>query len=278
MILEELNSLKPFSVLQVGLSSEVSSVGFQALTNLRLLRQFIFGNSMHYSKWQLHKKLLVLCWQNLPHLKVAGCSFNFLHADMFVTYLGSYNHRSYHDHLVQQQQLTKLSLESLCIGFEVQPHENLDLPELKSLSIKLPTTKEVFDLCDRFNTISALGIYCTELLGEDLITVLQSIGQRLRFLALDVMSSEQRMSLCKVLEICPNLQGFRFTNCFFNDTSNIWPQRLFSCLEEVNLDFENQHIPPGFAMQVNDFNYTFKKSFCQISLEHMKYSKVKKIK
>jgi hypothetical protein len=229
-----------FSVLQVELSLEISIVGFEALSTLRHLRQFLFGNCFEGRSLEHDKKCLLWCAQFLPQLKVAGRHFDFLY--------GYTRGSEHHNELVQQQQLPKLSLADLTIGRDVEPHENLQLPELESLSLWLPM-KDVVSLCDHFATISALALHGTWVALPDLaiqiLTVLQNVGGRLRSLSLQEV--DVPLSLAKIFESCPRLESFRIQFCNFNDAPTVqWPEKYFSYVKEAHVGN-----PPGFVMQVN---------------------------
>lgn len=243
-----------FSVLEVELSLDVSSVGFEALSKLRHLRQFLFGESLYGLEWEHEKKLLLLSSRILPQLRVAGRCFDIL-LDIDVLYGADvFEHSTgYHDEMVQEK-IAVLSLENLVLGRDVHPYENLQMPELKSLSLWFPNNEDVLPLCERFSNISQLGIHsCEEHGHEEMIKkVLQSLGQQLRLLLLDEVS--QTPSLAEILRFCPRLERFRLCSYFHNfslddGASNEWPERSFSCMEEVVLQVNN--IPCGFIMQVN---------------------------
>jgi hypothetical protein len=97
-------------------------------------------------------------------------------------------------------------------------------------------------LCERFSTISALELSENENLETDtimLMAVLQRLGPRLRSLTL---KETNMLSLRQVLEHCPHLKRFKFSNCCFNnEVSDKWPERFLNCLEEASLvDKENR--------------------------------------
>lgn len=261
-------------MLQVCLSSQVSSAGFEALSKLRLLRQFLFGETINDKwNWEIEKNFLVLCWQILPQLKAAGRRFDVLGMEDQWTFFRSTqsfgpcrNH--YHNHLVQQPQLTELGLEDLYLSWEVQPHEHLKLPELKSLSLIGPAG-DVLSLCERFPTITALALIwpLLHIKLEVIMKVLQKIGRRLNSLVLKNIGSiyDMTFSLYEVLELCPNLERLMISLCYTSDATHIWPKRFFDCLEEVHFHKCEQLLPPGFVMQVNIFTNEntclFKNSF-----------------
>lgn len=212
----------------------MSSVGFQALSKLRQLRQFLFGE--HIYSLELEEKFFLLCSQFLPQLKVSCRRFD---------KLDSVDNGFYNKSL--QQPIT-LSLNNIAVSEDVQLHENLQLPELQSISLRKPM-KDVLGLLERFSTVSALGLSEVENVPEDIMisTVLQSVGGRLRSLILyDV---QQVLSLAQVFQLCPRLERFRISYCKFQDTSSKWPEKHFNCLEEVFVSAD-QLIPPGFILQV----------------------------
>jgi hypothetical protein len=237
-----------FSVLQVELSLEISSVGFEALSTLRHLRQFHFGEYL-FSDWEHDEKCLMLCARFLPCLKLAGSYNDFLD--------GGNQSPEEHNDFVQQNHLQKLSLSDLTIGRNVELHENFQLPELESLSLWLPM-KDIVGLCDRFSSISALAFYELRFSPPDMVTtVLHTVGKRLRSLSLD--DAPQPMSLAQIFEFCPRLESFRIQFCNFNDAPTVqWPARYFSCMKEArvgvqrpSIDLDSQSLPCGFIMQVN---------------------------
>lgn len=247
----ELNEFNVFRVLQVNLKvDEVSSAGFSALSTLPHLDEFLFGDRMNKeSDWVHESKFLILCSRFLPKLSVSGRRFDFLHVDFlyestFRQYCG------YHKEMVQEmQQPAKLSLQHLNLSNGVQPNENIQFPQLETLSLWFPNAGQALSLCQRFQTVSALGLYDLET-SLDLLPTLQSVGQRLHSLVLDE-ASEPAFSLLQVLESCPNLKHFRLSNCtFLVDPPEQWPEKYFSGMEEVFLC--SLYSPPaGFIMQVN---------------------------
>jgi len=237
------------SVLQIGLHSDVSSVGFKALSTLPHLRHFLFGDSM--KEWKQEQKCLMLCSRFLPHLKEAGhhidvIDFNANEDFWRHRHFWSNVHR-YHHQIVRQRQPNKLSLENLMLSYDVQPHENCQLPELKSLSLCMPRG-DVLGMCDRFSTISELGLHETDFSPDMVITVLRGVGRRLRTLVLN--EAPHALSLVQVLSFCPNLERWRFEFCNFTDNSNVWPEGCMSCLEEAYFGYHRK-VPPGFIVQVN---------------------------
>jgi hypothetical protein len=211
-----------FSVLKVELSSDVSSAGIKALSTLRHLRQFLFGE-YSWGSWERAKECIPLCAEYLPHLKGVG------------RFDSKFLRECHHNELVQQQQLPQLSLANLSIGRGVEPHKNLQLPELESLSLWFPMN-DVVGLCERFSTISALELYdLRDAPPDTVMTVLQKVGGRLRSLSL--YGSPQPLSLTKIFELCPQLESFKIEYCSFIDTPTAcWPEKYFSRLTEVEVD------------------------------------------
>jgi len=239
-------------VLQVELSLDISSVGFEALSTLRYLRQFHFGEyfGVYFEiDWELYQKCIMLCARYLPQLKFTGSYNDFL--------CGSTQSPVKYNELVQQHELPKLSLSDLTIGSDVEPHEDLELPELESLSLWLPM-KDIVGLCDRFSSISALALYNLRYAPSDIIiTVLHTVGKRLRSLSLS--DAPQPLSLAQIFGFCPRLESFRIEFCNFNDAPTVqWPARYFSCAKEARVGaqrheshLDSQSLPRGFIMQVN---------------------------
>jgi hypothetical protein len=209
-------------VLKVELSSDVSSAGIKALSTLRHLRQFLFGD-YYLGSWEQLKQSHLLCAEYLPHLKGVGRFDSML--------LSEYQHNE----LVQQQQLPKLSLANLTIGKEVVLQPNLQLPELQSMSVFFPMS-DVVGLCERFSTVSALALYdLRDAPPDTVMTVLQKVGGRLRSLSL--YGSPQPLSLTKIFELCPQLESFKIEYCSFIDTPTAcWPEKYLSRLTEVEVD------------------------------------------
>jgi hypothetical protein len=232
-----------FSVLKVGLSRDVSSAGFKALSTLRHLRQFLFRD-YYVGGLARAKECILLCAEYLPHLKGAA------------TFDSKFLSECQHNELVQHQQLSKLSLANLSIGRNVEPHKNLQLPELESLSVRFPMN-DVVGLCDRFSTISALVLCDIKYASpETVMTVLQGVGGRLRSLSL--IFAPQPLSLAKIFELCPQLESFKIEYCNIIDTPTVcWPENYLSCLNEVSVyRFRDEtgrwnSLAVGFIMQVN---------------------------
>jgi hypothetical protein len=102
-------------VLQIGLSPEVSSTGFEALSELHNLEKFIFGNCMDRCEWKLESKFLLLCAKILPHLKAAGRLFDFLDAEDLYNF-GFNCNRGYHNEMLQNlQEPATLGLQLLSL-------------------------------------------------------------------------------------------------------------------------------------------------------------------
>ena len=117
-------------VLQVSLVPEVSSVGFEALSKLKHLQQFLFGEIdaviwqliSRRQHLQLQKKFLLLCAQFLPKLRIAGFNFaNVYSFQIFDLSADDDNSECYHDLIVQQP--LKLGIEQLLVSGGVKIHE-----------------------------------------------------------------------------------------------------------------------------------------------------------
>lgn len=238
--------------MQVGLRSDVSSVGLEALSKLQHLRMLLFGE--YVETWEQETKFLLLCSQFLPQLRAAGrhfgvYNFNELYMNMGLDVDTHINRTSYHHYVVQQQEPCKLSLEHLLLKEDVQPHEKCQLPELQSLTVTRPNG-DVLKMINRYSTISALAFYETDFSPLDLVTeVLQGIGRRLHTLVLSEIPNP--FSLSEVLQLCPNVKHLRLDFCHFNDSSIEWPENLLSCLEEVHFCCPYK-APPDFIKQVKN--------------------------
>jgi hypothetical protein len=233
-------------VLQVGLTSDVSSTGFKALATLQHLEQFVFGECMPESDWENESKFLDLCPPFLPQLKVAGRHMNLLKvADMYMD--GFQYARGYHSEMVQQlQQLTELSLKLLNLNDDVVPSENVKFPELEELLLWNPSS-HALGLCDRFATVTALGLYRCD--KTDVIPALHCVGLRLHSLVL--YEVEKMFSLAEVLRLCPYLKRFKVFGSMVNEAPEEWPEATFRCMEQA--EFGSMKLPPGFVKQVNAY-------------------------
>jgi hypothetical protein len=236
-------------VLQVGLSSVVSSKGIEALSELHHLEQFIFADDecRNQSDWKLDSKFLLLSAKILPHLKVAGRHFDFLRVDVDL-YSDEFNCiPGYHNEMLQNlHEPATLSLQLLSLRKDFLPNENIKFPLLEELMLWSPSSRTI-SVCDRFATVPAIGLYdCRDL---DVLPVLRHVGQRLHSLVLDNFDQEST-SLAEVLRLCPNLKRFRVSNTNVNKEAGPWPEASFWCMEEAY--FETATLPNGFLKQVNN--------------------------
>jgi len=233
-------------VLQVGLTPEVSSTGFAALSKLQHLEQFIFGECMDKCFWTQESKYLALCAQFLPQLKVVGYRYDLFDAGN-LEINGFPQIKGYNNSMVEQQlqQKTVLSLKQLNLSDDVQPSENFTFSELEKLLLWIPSSRTLSSMCERFNAVSALGLYqCKKI---DVIPMLQSLGQNLHTLAL--CEAWRMISLAEVLQLCPYLKRFKVFACEANQAPEQWPEENFGLMEEA--DFSNFKLPRGFLTQVN---------------------------
>jgi hypothetical protein len=202
-------------VLQVGLTPEVSSTGFAALSKLQHLEQFIFGECMDKRFWKQESKYLALCAQFLPRLKVVGYRYDLFDAAS-MEMNGFRQIKGYNNSMVEQelQQKTVLSLKQLNLSDDVQPSENFTFSELEELLLWIPSSRTLSSMCERFNAVSALGLYqCKKI---DVIPMLQSLGQNLHTLVLG--ECWRMISLAEVLQLCPYLKRFKVFFCKANQS------------------------------------------------------------
>jgi hypothetical protein len=242
-------------VLQVGLSSEVSSTGFEALSKLHHLEQFIFGDEcMLMIDLMLETEFLLLCPKILPHLKVAGRHFDLLKVND--TYDdddddGVNLNQGYHNEWLQNlHEPATLGLQLLNLCYDFQPNKNIQFPQLEELVLWNPSSSCAISLCDRFAAVSALGLYGCG--NSDVLPVLRHVGQRLHSLVLDFVHDYYHgLTISEVLRLCPNLKRFRVSNIYvINEDTGPWPEAAFRCMEEAY--FENADLPCGFLKQVNN--------------------------
>jgi hypothetical protein len=231
------------SVLQVALAPEVSSVGFEALSKLNHLRQFLFGD--YNESMELEQKCLLLCALFLPKLQISGFDFTEPCLQTFHLLVDGDLRYFYHDQVVQLP--IKIGLEQLVVSGNVQIHKNFQLPELRTLYLcrLIDENENVAGMLDRFSTISELGLFKLE--TDTVIKVLQLVGRKLRKLA---MGELQGLLLLKILQLCPSLRHLQITLCKFDDLDTVWPVEFFSCLEEVVLQMQFNPLPSSFTVQV----------------------------
>jgi hypothetical protein len=231
-------------VLQVCLSLEVSSTGFEALSKLHNLEQFIFGESMFQRDWERESKFLLLSAKILPHLKVAGRHLDFLRAD-YDYYFD--RKQGYHNKMLQNlHEPATLGLQLLNLGQDFLPNENIQFPQLKELVLWSPSSGTI-SVCDRFAAVPALGLY--DCLKSDVLPVLQHVGQRLHSLVLHAFD-QKSTSLAEVLRLCPNLKRFKVSYTDVREEAGPWPESAFWCMEEAYFEFVT--LPNGFLKQVNN--------------------------
>jgi hypothetical protein len=230
-----------FSVLQVrGLTEEVSSVGFKALSKLQNLQKFLFFEW----NWEVEHKCLLMCAQFLPRLQMAG-------KDTTKNGTGSFTHATatngYHKELVEQEQRVPLGLQHLVIKGQVRLHPTCQLPELKALHLNWPG-EDAVSLLDRFPTVTELSFFHAD--AKVVKLVLQKVGWRLSKLGFgDCLTLG---SLPETLKLCPNLNSLWLGGCQFDQFFGLWPKNLMDHLEEVDIDMDNKQLPQGFIKQVNN--------------------------
>jgi hypothetical protein len=211
----------------------VSSVGFQALAKLRNLREVMSSDAT----WQQEKcmRLMRLCVQCLPHLRVFGCNSGL--DSHCIKYGVTHNE-------MMLQTPKKLNLESLALEGDVEPALGWELPELQGLHLRKPSG-DVAGLCDRFQNLSFLS-FCEA--DMDVIeSVLQHVGQRLS--KLEISEARPASLLGTAVALCPNLKILSF-ECGYGDDLNL-PAECLRFLEEVSMDIYCTLFPPGFIVQVS---------------------------
>jgi hypothetical protein len=242
-----INESNIFSVLKVGLTLDVSSAGFEALSKLPHLQQFIYGEHMKDCDWEHEVRFFKLCTEYMPHLRVAGHSFDVMSMDDL--HMHRYKSaRGYHCELVQQlNQPTTLSLQLLNLWSDVLPKNITEFSNLEELVMWNPSSR-LLEWCDRHAKLTSLGLY--EYQKPDITPVLRAlhqVGQRLHSLVLcEFYSSE--FSLAEVLQLCPRLKRLKVSTCSVKKDPDQWPEAAFSCLEEAC--FESVTFPSGFLKKV----------------------------
>jgi hypothetical protein len=238
-------SLICFSVLQVGLTLEVSSAGIEALSKLSNLQQFIFGRYMEERDWKHEARFFTLCIEYLPHLRAAGHSIDIMDA------IECQSHglkRGYHSHLLNQlKQPATLSLQLLDLADDVLPAKKIKFAGLEELVLWNPSRRSL-DWCDSYTSVTSVGLYqCSNIGIAPVLNLLCQFGERLHSLVLhDVF---QQFSLAAVLLLCPRLKRFKVSNCKLDRAPEKCPEAVFICMEEACL--EHMKLPPGFIKQVN---------------------------
>jgi len=234
-----------FRILEVALAPEVSSIGFNALSSLSHLQQFLFGDFKE--SWEFQQKCLLMSARFLPKLRFAG--FNFADAysmDMLIAMVDGDVGDFYHDQIVQQP--FRLGLEELMINGNVQIHEDCQLPNLRALYTSQLNDGNIAGLFNRFTTITKLGICQTK--TNTVMKVLQTVGWSLSRLALGQLP--QKFSLLKLLQMCPKLERLHIVACTFDDFNSLWSLEMLSCLEETNFQMTSEPLPCGFIVKVNN--------------------------
>lgn len=229
--------------MEVALAPEVSSIGFNALSSLKHLQQFLFGDFKE--SWEFQQECLLMSAKFLPKLRVAG--FNFADAfslDMLNAMVDGDVGDFYHDQVVQQP--FRLGLEELMINGDVQIHESCQMPNLRALYTSQLTDGNIAEVFNRFSTITELGICQTK--TDTVMNVLQTVGRSLSKLALGQLP--QKISLLKILQLCPKLKKLHITACKFDDMDILWSLEILSYLEEANLEMTLEPLPCGFIVKV----------------------------
>jgi hypothetical protein len=246
--------------LQVSLTLDVSSAGFKALAKLPHLHQFIFGDYMPARDWKHELRFLVFCTKYLPHLRVAGRSFEVMNVQDCPEFHSFECARGYHNKLVQQlKRSTTLSLQMLNLADDVLPREKIKFSGLEELILGKPSSRSL-DWCDRHAKLTALGLYECHYL--DVLPALCRIGQRLQKLVL--CSVYQEISLVQVLKLCPILKHLKVDCCRVTRAPEKLPDSVICHLEEVVLGvLGGSHLAPGFLRQVNkNYKYLVPSSNC----------------
>jgi hypothetical protein len=208
------------------------------------LQQFIFGERMPASNWKHELRFLVFCTEYLPHLRVAGHSFDVMDVDD-LEINGCRRARGYHSKLMQRlKKPTTLSLQLLNLADDVVPANGIKFSVLEKLALWKPSNR-LLDWCDRHAKLTALGLYdCGDL---NVLPVLCQVGQRLQTLVLDTIYQE--FSLAQVLQLCPNLKHFKVSSCKVKKAPEKLPEKVICHLENVVVDC--MKLTPGFLRQVN---------------------------
>jgi hypothetical protein len=238
-------------VLQVRLLKyNVSSIGFGALSELHHLEQFIFGDEgLELDEWEVENQYLLLSAKILPHLKVSGCHFDFFQTRVYEEDWYFQHQLGYHNYLVQNlHQPAELGLQLLNLRDDCQPNKNIKFSQLEEL-ILCNSSRDTVSMCDYFTALRAFGLfYWFEHIDADIVyPMLRSVGQRLHTLVLEGI---KKLSLAKVLQLCPNLKRFKVCKSYTKELPEQVPEEAFLCMEEVYL-FDSLELPPGFVKQVN---------------------------
>jgi hypothetical protein len=230
-----------FRVLETGLSEDVSGVGIEAMSKLRNLRHFDCSFDNYVAERDL--KCLLLCAQHLPWLHIVGSDFlPVLESDFFgkLCYPNSF---TYHDELAKQPftlGLRQLMLDTNDETVFTVPHNEFLLPDLQALHLSGPRN-DVIDLCNRYSTVTNLALY--HIKADQVIKILQGVGGRLTRLWLTPIKG--KLSLSKILQLCPNLVQFQIHHLRCSDWDTHLPKDVsLGSLEEVSLHVAHNHFAP----------------------------------
>jgi hypothetical protein len=188
--------------LDVELSVKVMSVGFEALSKLRHLRQVF----LQVLSSERHLKWMLLCVRWLPHLRLVSRPLDCRRSDASLK-------NFFHDQLLEPREAQQLHLEEMGLGMcDVDCAVNCKLPELRALHLYY-AMGDVVGLCERLpNKLDTLCFYNAE---QDLIErVLQRVGVRMR--SLKISDARPQLLLGQVVGLCPNLQSLSL-QCDSND-------------------------------------------------------------
>jgi hypothetical protein len=226
---------------------DVSSAGFEALSKLPHLQQFIYGGFMKECDWKHDVRFFNLCTEYLPHLRVAGHSFDVMRMD--VLHMHHYKiARGYHNELVKQlNQPITLSLQLLNLADDVLPNNRTQFSHLEELILWNPSSC-LLEWCDRHAKLTSLGVYEYQKPAiTPILSALHQVGQRLHSLVMcEFYSSE--FSLAEVLQLCPRLTRLKVSTCKLKMDPVQWPEAAFSCMEQVR--FDTVILPPCFLKKV----------------------------
>jgi hypothetical protein len=231
-------------VLEVALTSKVTSSGFKALTNLHHLEQFIFGEFMpEKDRRVLECEFLELCPRFLPQLKVAGRRFDFLEMDAIYNN-GFKCNQGYHNSMLQNfHQTAVLGLILLNLRQDYLPNENIQFPDLKELILWNPSSGAI-SVCDRFASVCALGLQSCG--NFDVLPVLRHVGHRLHSLVLDDV--QRLFTFGEVFRLCPDLKRFKVSASNVDEAPEQLSDAAFWCMEEIFI--ASVILPSGFLKQV----------------------------
>jgi hypothetical protein len=229
--------------LEVGLALDVSSAGFEALSKLPNLQQFIYGENLH--DWTYEVRFFALCTKYLPHLRAASHSIDLMDG---LQCRANGLKRGYHSHLFKQLiPLATLNLQLLDLADDVLPAKRIKFSGLEELVFWNPSFRSL-DWCDLNTSVTSLGLYeCSNIGIAPVLDLLCKVGERLNSLVLHEII--EQFTLAEVLRICPRLKRFKVSGCKLDRAPELCPEAVFSCMEEVCL--EHMKLPPGFIKQVN---------------------------